>query len=201
MRNLAIAVSLVRLLPHLSVLHFAPNRGTIRVDLARWQDGASGDELSGGALIWAFARTMTLAPEFRNLFYYRVRRFSVFWSFVLRPICRPMPTLLVCTDTIGPGLFIQHGFGTIITARSIGSDCWINQQVTVGFVDDTEPPIIGDRVHICVGARVLGDITLGDDVIVGANAVVVRDVPPRCVVAGVPARIIRRDGESVDAAL
>ena len=58
--------------------------------------------------------------------------------------------------------------------------------------------MLGDRVQVGVGARVLGGITIGDGAIIGANAVVVKDVPPNCVVAGVPARIIRRDGVRVD---
>lgn len=206
MRSLVVALSTIRLLPHLLVLALAPNRDTIRADLSRWHgDGPPGELdgtlLSGAPLAWAFAWTMSLHPEFRNLFYFRVRAFSQTLSYLLRVTCRPVPTLFFRTPSIGPGLFIQHGFSTGITATSIGRDCWINQQVTIGFVDETAAPVLGDRVHVSVGARVLGNITIGDDVIVGANAVVLKDVPSRCVVAGVPAKIIRRDGRRVDEAL
>ena len=52
-------------------------------------------------------------------------------------------------------------------------------------------PVIGDNVHISAGARILGPIRIGNNVIIGANAVVVKDVPDNCIVAGVPAKIIK----------
>jgi serine O-acetyltransferase len=62
-------------------------------------------------------------------------------------------------------------------------------------------PIIGNNVYIGAGAKILGSITIGDNVIIGANAVVTRNVPPNCTVAGVPARIIKRDGVRVKESL
>ena len=85
-------------------------------------------------------------------------------------------------------------FATIVHAKSIGKNCSINQQVTIGFNGAGKFPVIGDNVSIRAGAKVLGDIVLGDNVIVGAGAVVTKSVPPNCVVVGVPAYIIKRDG-------
>lgn len=79
---------------------------------------------------------------------------------------RPMDTLYIDTPCMGPGLFIQHGFSTIIAARSIGEDCWINQQVTIGYSDVYDCPIIGNNVKITAGAKVFGDISIGDNCIV-----------------------------------
>lgn len=101
----------------------------------------------------------------------------------------------IACQKIGPRLFIQHGFSTYIAARSIGSDCWINQQVTIGYTFDPDPPVIGNGVRISAGAKVVGDITLGDNVIVAANAAVVKDVPENAVVGGVPARVIGENKE------
>jgi serine O-acetyltransferase len=98
---------------------------------------------------------------------------------------------------IGKGLFIQHGFSTIVMA-DIGDNCWINQQVTIGHKNKSGRPKLGNNVRITAGAKVLGNIQIGDNVTVGANAVVVRDVPANCVVVGIPARIIQRDGVKVD---
>lgn len=197
MKRAVIALSAIRLVPHLILLRIAPNRTTIAADLRRWYPHGPG-EYGGRSEAWAFAETMTFHPEYRSLFYYRVKEFSRLWSMLLRPLCRPLSTLYIRANHIGPGLFIQHGFSTGITAERLGRDCWVNQQVTIGFAGDEGEPVLGDRVQVAVGARILGGITIGDDSIVGANAVVVKDVPPNCVVAGVPARIIRRNGERVD---
>lgn len=108
-----------------------------------------------------------------------------------------MPTLYIYTKDIGPGLFIQHGFATIISARKIGRNCWINQQVTIGYLNDTDCPTLCDNVAVHAGAKVIGDVTVGDNSIVGANAVVVKDVPENCTVVGVPAYIVRKNGLKV----
>jgi serine O-acetyltransferase len=140
-------------------------------------------------------------PEFRSLYYYRLSRGSIageILSLVARSIYKPMPTLhLTCPD-IGPGFFIQHGYATAVSAQKIGKNCSINQCAAIGWTDRSRPPILGDNVHIKNGAKVLGPITVGNNVTVGANAVVVKNVPSNCVVVGVPARIVRRDGVRVD---
>ena len=85
---------------------------------------------------------------------------------------------------------IQHGFATIITADRIGNNCKILQQVTVGYNGD-KCPIIGNNVLICAGAKVIGSVTIGDNCIIGANAVVVKDVPSGSVGGGIPAKVIK----------
>ena len=96
---------------------------------------------------------------------------------LLRAMYRPAATLTLNADRIGPGLFIQHGVATIVTAESIGSHCWINQQVTIGH-NATGRPTLGDRVRVGAGAVVIGPITLHDGATVGANATVIHDVGP-----------------------
>ena len=91
----------------------------------------------------------------------------------------------------GGGLYIQHGFSTIISAKSIGKNCYINQQVTIGY-EGVDAPIIGDGVRVCAGAKVVGRCSVGNDAIIGANAVVVKNVPSGVTVGGVPAKIINR---------
>lgn len=89
--------------------------------------------------------------------------------------------------------FAYGGIGVVIHARAVvGRNCMIGQGVTIGGKSGWyEVPVIGDNVEIHAGARVLGPVKIGDNVIIGANAVVVKDVPDNCVVAGVPARIIK----------
>ena len=97
--------------------------------------------------------------------------------------------------TIGRGLFIDHGMGVVIGETAvIGDDVTLFQGVTLGGTGKERGkrhPTIGHRVVIGAGAKVLGHITIGDDSMVGANAVVVRDVPTHSTVVGVPGRITR----------
>ncbi|MBI2104312.1 MAG: serine O-acetyltransferase [Candidatus Omnitrophica bacterium] len=96
---------------------------------------------------------------------------------------------------IGRGLFIDHGTGVVIGETSVlGDDVTLFQGVTLGGTGKERGkrhPTIGHRVVIGAGAKVLGNITIGDDSMIGANAVVVRDVPPHSTVVGVPGRITR----------
>jgi serine O-acetyltransferase len=99
------------------------------------------------------------------------------------------------TATIGRRLSIEHhGCIVIHGASAIGNDCLIRQGVTLGNTGYDDPfgaPRIGDRVQIGAGAKILGRVTIGHDVTVGANAVVVEDVPDNMTVGGVPARPLR----------
>lgn len=138
----------------------------------------------------AFAQLMGQLPEFRNLFIYR-NRFRRFYRGWIALWYRPMDTLYIQAKEIGGGLYIQHGFATMITAESIGENCWINQQVTIGYNGHGRAPVIGNDVMITCGAKVLGEITIGDHAVIGANAVVIRDVEPGAVMGGVPARRLK----------
>lgn len=94
---------------------------------------------------------------------------------------------------IGKRLVIEH-FGNIVVHGEavIGDDCVIRQGVTIGNKSVEAPldaPILGNRVQIGAGAKLLGRIHIGDDVLIGANAVVIRDIPSQHVAVGVPAII------------
>ena len=133
-----------------------------------------------------FIYFLTFFPEFRNLFYYRIG-----WvSNLIKWLCPKMNTLYLHVEDIGPGLFIQHGFATFVRAKSIGKDCWINQQVTIDRAKGTDAPILGDHVMVKAGAIIMGKVHLGNNSKVGVNSVVLEDVPENCTVFGIPARII-----------
>ena len=97
---------------------------------------------------------------------------------------------------IGRRVFIDHGVGVVIGETTIiGDDVVIYQQVTLGGVSLTKGkrhPTIEDRVVLGAGSKILGNITLGKDSKVGANSVVVKDVPADCTAIGIPARVIQR---------
>ncbi len=131
--------------------------------------------------------------EYRTLYCYRLRRAGfapAALATILALIYPGERTLFLACGDIGPGLFIQHGFATIIAARRLGSNCWVNQQVTIGFDRADSRPTLGDNVAVHAGAKVLGDITIGDGARIGANAVVLHDVAAGCTAVGVPARIL-----------
>lgn len=100
---------------------------------------------------------------------------------------------------IGRGLFIDHGMGVVIGETAIiGDDCQLYHGVTLGGVGSQEVkrhPTLEDGVYVGSGAKCLGNITLGQNCRVGANAVVLKDVPKYATAVGVPARIIRKDKE------
>lgn len=119
-------------------------------------------------------------------------------SFPARVLSQSLTGIRIpAAQKIGPG-FIIHNFSSIhIDASSVGENFTVNQGVSVG-PDWTQQgrPVLGNNVFLGAGAKVLGDITVGDNVVVAANALVIRSVPDNCTVAGVPARVISRDGSS-----
>ena len=106
-------------------------------------------------------------------------------------------TELPCEAIIGRRFVIEHIGGIVISGDArFGDDCVVRNGVTVGLRNRgiAGSPHIGDRVDIGAGAKVLGPIRIGDDCAIGANAVVLCDVPARSVAVGVPAKIQPRKG-------
>lgn len=95
---------------------------------------------------------------------------------------------------IGAGLMFVHGHDIVIGAAvSIGNNCKIFNGVTLGNknteVAENEQPMVGSGVVLSTGAKILGNITIGDNVIVGANSVVLQNIPSGCIAVGIPAKI------------
>ncbi|MFD2742977.1 MULTISPECIES: LbetaH domain-containing protein [Sphingobacterium] len=99
-------------------------------------------------------------------------------------------------NTVGPGLRIYHA-GDFIHVKKlckIGRNCTLLPGVVIGnknLEDDGSQVFIGDNVYFGLGARVFGKVKIGDDVVVGANSVVVKDIASNCVVSGIPAKVIK----------
>jgi serine O-acetyltransferase len=155
-------------------------RAIIDADVRRWSEILP--EPSG-------LRGLLGLPEFRSLFYFRLSHGNLPGQIarrVLLPFFPGQAALFLNADEIGPGRFLQHAFATIVAAESVGANCWINQQVTIGY-KGLERPVIEDEVEVRAGAKVLGGVRVGRGSIVGANAVVLEDVPPDSLAVGVPA--------------
>lgn len=95
-------------------------------------------------------------------------------------------------SSIGGGLILPHPNGIVIhPSVVIGVNCLIHQQVTIGVKRGaSRAPVLGGHVDIGAGAKIIGPVVIGDDVLIGANSVVVKDVPDGATVAGIPAKII-----------
>jgi len=173
---------------HILFYKKCPRRNVIEEDIDHFSENIG----LSGSYVQKIRFLFVNRPEFRNLFYYRLSRaHGLVW--ILKLIAPPVSSLYLLTPHIGGGLFIQHGFATILCAKSIGRHCHINQQVTIGYKGE-ECPIIGDDVTVTCGAKVLGGVNVGNNVMIGANAVVIKDVPSNTTVVGVPAYVIKRDG-------
>jgi len=134
------------------------------------------------------------------------------WRYTIKPRMLRMPFSLLyewlkffsvsclgaeipCEVVLGRRFVIEHVGAIVVSgAATFGDDCIIRQGVTVGLrhTGDLRCPRIGNRVDIGAGAKLLGGITIGDDAAIGANAVVLTDVPAGCAAVGIPAKIIPR---------
>jgi serine O-acetyltransferase len=182
-------LSSVRLIPLIALMLLSSSRNTVYADLNRYASVYHlGQPRNFRQRILVFAHVMTWLPEFRNIFYLR----TALPGQLLSVFCRPISSLKLGRTSVGPGLFIMHGDGTQVSAIKIGENCWINQQVVIGYTNETDIPTIGNNVTIHAGAKILGKVKVGDNVTIGANSVVIRDVPSDVTVMGVPAKIIWR---------
>lgn len=100
---------------------------------------------------------------------------------------------------IGYGFFIDHGMGVVIGETAvIGNNVTLFQGVTLGGTGKEKGkrhPTLGNNIVVGVGAKILGDIVIGDNVKIGANSVVLESVPPDATVVGVPGRVVKQGGK------
>lgn len=199
-KRILAAINYPRTLPVYLCALCSKQKKLIQMDVARWN---AIDQVSFNffeSINWY----MTYKKEFRNLIQHRLknpsRSISAMLHFLLaRVLWKPMESLYIYTEDIGGGLYIQHGFATIITAKKIGENCRIYQQVTIGYKNGENPPVLEDNVAVTCGAKVLGDITMHTGSLAAAGAVVVKDVPENAIAAGVPAKVIGyKDANNLD---
>ncbi len=180
-----LSASTLRMLPHIAL--YLMKKRQIDADLRKYSADGTG--------VGAFIKVCTRQRVFRNLFYYRLGEYvSVFIKWLLPP----ERTLTIWCPEIGEGCHFEHNYATYLNAERIGRDFYCLHLVTLGNDSQGQRPVIGDGVSIYTGATVFGGIHIGDNVTIGAGAVVSKDVPANCTVVGNPAVIVRQDGERVN---
>lgn len=156
------------------------------------------NRFGAGAERWA---AVVLSPELHVVLIYRFQAWCRAHRIPVVPIlCRKLTMVLAGVSIgdraqIGPGLLLNHGHIVIDGSVTIGPRCSIGPFVTLGLNTggpdvSLEGPTIGEFVFIGTGAKILGPVTIGDNARIGANAVVLTDVPANSTAVGVPARIL-----------
>jgi len=169
---------------------------TFKLDAARWiVPGQIGD-----------ARQINFVRACKLLFQYMPLRAMGWFRFaswckqkkipyvpgaIQRGLLKNYGVELMSGADIGGGLYIAHPAGTVIMVKRMGKNCSVIANVTIGMRNEWKFPVIGDEVFIGAGARVLGDIHIGDGAKIGANAVVIHDVPANATAVGIPAKVMR----------
>ena len=189
--KLKLIINIWRILPYYIYIYKSKKCNILIEDTIRWKEIYN---MASTSDLVFFAYALLNLKEYRNLMYYRMNKGSRIIRSSFKFFFPIYDSLFIYTNDIGSGLFIQHGFSTIITAKHIGKNCFINQQVTIGADKPNEDlPWIGDNVRICAGAIIIGGIHIGNNSCIGAGAVVINDVKEGATVVGVPAKPISRN--------
>lgn len=145
---------------------------------------------------WSFHAAMLEDPLFRKVVYARTIRYNPSVTRFSKLFYRGAQNMELSADQIGGGVRIFHGHSTVVFARSIGRNFSVYQQVTIGRgkrINGNDIPIIGNNVTVYAGAIIVGGVHIGDHAVIGAGAVVTKDVPAHTTVVGAPVRYLRNE--------
>ena len=158
--------------------------------LQDWEANRSNSKFRAILLLFR-ASQLARRSRFKFLFYPYLIFYRVFVEWILGV---ELPWNLV----VGKGLIIYHGVGLVVNdAARIGSNCVLRNGVTIGNKIDRKgrllgAPVLGSNVDVGSNACIIGPISIGDNVTIGAGSVVVKDLPSDCIAAGNPARVLIR---------
>jgi len=153
------------------------------------QDRAANKNNTKGKIIALLFRTASLVAS-RRITKYLFFLYLAFYKFFVEWL---LGVELPWGTKIGPGLRVFHGQAIVINRDVIiGTNCLIRQSTTMGNANEGEAcPVIGNNVEIGANVCIIGPVTVGDNVIIGAGAVVIKNIPSNSVAVGNPARVIK----------
>lgn len=170
-------------LPHLLLFSISKEKEKIINDIY-----GSAQPPNKGRIYYDLSYKLANSKYFRTLFYFRINNIG---SKILRIFFPRDNRFIIDINTkLGGGVILAHPYGTIINAEEVGKNLYINQLITVGESNGLRPRI-GDNVKLFSNCCVIGDVKVGNHAVVGAGAVVVKDVPEYAVVAGNPAKVLK----------
>ena len=183
MRRIGYFFGQLLFLPHVILFLFAEKKEVIIADLYARKQHRKGLLQQ----CYDLSLELFLSRYFRTLFYFRTQ--GIF-SKLLRVFYPKHASFTIDVHTkIGGGLQLAHPYSTILNAERIGNNVYVNHLVTVGE-SKGKKPIIGNNVELHAACMIIGGITIGNNTVIGAGAVVVKDVPDNAIAVGNPARII-----------
>lgn len=173
---------------HIVTFLLSKNKNSIKSDLERIPVKKVSANFNG---MIKLVYELHINRYFRQLFYYRIGFSSVLLSFIFPG----EKTFIISTRNIGSGFYPAHPFATILNANSIGKNFSCRQCTTIGNKIDGRNdlvPTIGDNVNVGANTVIIGKITIGNNVIIGAGSVIVNDIPDNSIVVGNPGKIIKK---------
>jgi len=188
-QQIVIYLNILRFFPHLICFSLSKNKSVIKLDLEAYKN----EYCINSSLYYSLLHFLFYNRSFRSLFYHRIGNAK--W--LIQFLGRGMQHLTLTRIPIGSGLLLFHAYGTILNAKSIGKNCRIVHNVTLGDKNG-EKPVIKDNVEILTNAVIVGGITIGNNCVIGPGAVVFKSIPDNCVVVGNPAYILKENGVVVN---
>lgn len=184
------------------------NKVYFKSDVKNWVEKRDKNIFSG-KLIRESIQLFIKYADFKSQIYFRLKydlkysdgnKLNKFIVLFLLLFCkifyRSMANLYINAE-IGKGLVLYHAFSTVISAKKKGDNCSIWHDVTIGFDDNGNLPIIGDNVKIHSGVKIIGGLKIGDNVNIGPNALIIKNIPSNCVVVAQPSYIVKKNDKWV----
>lgn len=179
-------ITIFKFTPHFILYKISDNKDVIRDDLYSFRRHTKCEF----GEFKSFIILLNSNPYYLKLFYLRIGKKSKLVSWYAST-----PSTFYPISNIGGGVYLAHPYATILNARSIGKNFSCRQCTTIGNKIDGRNdlvPTIGDNVTLGANVVVIGDVRIGNNVTIGAGSVVVKDCPDNVIIAGNPARIIRK---------